>query len=57
MSKNTLEDIPVKSHHKSRNLPKQFDARTTWPQCSTIGRILGQCTLFLLLCFLLCIGY
>jgi hypothetical protein len=23
-------------------LPKEFDARTAWPHCSTIGRILGQ---------------
>lgn len=40
--RNALEDIPVKSYHKSLDLPKQFDARTAWPQCSTIGRILDQ---------------
>ncbi|KAH9624616.1 hypothetical protein KSS87_010319 [Heliosperma pusillum] len=34
--------IPLMSHPKSLNLPKEFDARTAWPQCSTIGKILDQ---------------
>lgn len=42
MPQNTLDDIPVKTHQESLNLPKQFDARTAWPQCSSIGRILDQ---------------
>lgn len=37
-----LKDIPVITHPKSLKLPKQFDARTAWSQCSTIGRILDQ---------------
>ncbi|KAF8407386.1 hypothetical protein HHK36_006517 [Tetracentron sinense] len=41
-SQNDLEDIPVITHPKSLDLPKQFDARTAWPQCGTIGKILGQ---------------
>eukprot|EP00262_Sarcandra_glabra_P008905 TRINITY_DN22845_c0_g1_i1.p1 TRINITY_DN22845_c0_g1~~TRINITY_DN22845_c0_g1_i1.p1 ORF type:complete len:354 (+),score=55.84 TRINITY_DN22845_c0_g1_i1:225-1286(+) len=40
--KNTFETIPVKTHPKSLKLPKQFDARSAWPQCSTIGDILDQ---------------
>ncbi|XP_077238278.1 cathepsin B-like protease 2 [Tasmannia lanceolata] len=39
---NSLETIPVKTHPKSLRLPNQFDARTAWPQCSTIGEILDQ---------------
>lgn len=35
-------DIPMVSHSRSLNLPKEFDARKAWPQCSTIGRILDQ---------------
>ena len=42
MPQNAMEDIPVKTYPKSLELPAQFDARTAWPQCSTIGRILGQ---------------
>ncbi|KAF9688004.1 hypothetical protein SADUNF_Sadunf02G0152000 [Salix dunnii] len=34
--------VPLVRHPKSMKLPKEFDARTAWPQCSTIGRILGQ---------------
>ncbi|KAM3361619.1 cathepsin B-like protease 2 isoform X2 [Capsicum galapagoense] len=37
-----LERIPVLTHPKFKELPKEFDARKAWPQCSTIGRILGQ---------------
>ncbi|KAF3660119.1 cytochrome b6-f complex iron-sulfur subunit, chloroplastic [Capsicum annuum] len=37
-----LEGIPVLTHPKFKELPKEFDARKAWPQCSTIGRILGQ---------------
>ncbi|RWR94161.1 cathepsin B-like protein [Cinnamomum micranthum f. kanehirae] len=35
-----LDATPVKTHPKGLKLPKQFDARTAWSQCSTIGRIL-----------------
>ncbi|KAK7337621.1 hypothetical protein VNO77_18204 [Canavalia gladiata] len=35
-----LRSTPVKTHPKSLKLPKNFDARTAWSQCSTIGRIL-----------------
>ncbi|XP_031486094.1 cathepsin B-like protease 3 [Nymphaea colorata] len=34
--------FPVGSHVANSNLPAQFDARTAWPQCSSIGRILDQ---------------
>ncbi|KAG9445491.1 hypothetical protein H6P81_016831 [Aristolochia fimbriata] len=34
--------IPFKSHTAQIPLPNQFDARTAWPQCSTIGEILDQ---------------
>lgn len=37
-----LRGVPVVRHPKSTELPKEFDARTHWPQCSTIGRILDQ---------------
>lgn len=37
-----LEGIPVITHTKTLKLPKHFDARTAWPQCSTIGKILGR---------------
>ncbi|XP_038709044.1 cathepsin B-like protease 3 isoform X2 [Tripterygium wilfordii] len=40
--KKELLGVPVVTHPKSLKLPKQFDARTAWPQCSTIGRILDQ---------------
>ncbi|XP_042502172.1 cathepsin B-like protease 3 isoform X1 [Macadamia integrifolia] len=40
--KNDLIDIPVITHTNSLKLPKEFDARTAWPQCVTIGRILDQ---------------
>ncbi|RWW15414.1 hypothetical protein GW17_00020749 [Ensete ventricosum] len=51
---NEVMDIPKRTYPKSLKLPKQFDARTAWPQCSTIGTILGQlldlhCFIFLLL--------
>ncbi|KAJ8493183.1 hypothetical protein OPV22_014904 [Ensete ventricosum] len=42
MPHNEVMDIPTKAYIKSLKLPKQFDARTAWPQCSTIGRILDQ---------------
>ncbi|XP_021749969.1 cathepsin B-like protease 2 [Chenopodium quinoa] len=35
-------NIPLVHHDRSSNLPKEFDARKTWSQCSTIGRILDQ---------------
>ncbi|XP_011079459.1 cathepsin B [Sesamum indicum] len=37
-----LKGIPVVTHRKGLKLPKKFDARTVWPQCSTIGKILDQ---------------
>ncbi|EXB94880.1 Cathepsin B [Morus notabilis] len=40
--KQDLRSAPVKTYPKSLKLPKEFDARTAWPQCSTIGRILDQ---------------
>ncbi|XWS46345.1 hypothetical protein CRYUN_Cryun14cG0057400 [Craigia yunnanensis] len=40
--KRELLGIPVITHDKSLKLPTNFDARTAWPQCSTIGRILGN---------------
>ncbi|GAB4841515.1 Cathepsin B-like protease 2 [Ancistrocladus abbreviatus] len=45
--------IPLIAHPKSLKLPTEFDARKAWPQCSTIGRILGQ---LLLPLFLSCFG-
>ncbi|CAL9153691.1 unnamed protein product [Musa hybrid cultivar] len=39
---NEVMDIPKRTYPKSLKLPKQFDARTAWPQCSTIGTILDQ---------------
>ncbi|WCJ22566.1 Cathepsin B [Euphorbia peplus] len=40
--KEELLGIPVKTHPKSLDLPTEFDARTAWSQCSSIGRILDQ---------------
>ncbi|XP_018460526.1 cathepsin B-like protease 2 [Raphanus sativus] len=42
--KNAFLGVPVVSHDISISLklPKQFDARTAWSQCSSIGRILDQ---------------
>ncbi|KAM0957759.1 hypothetical protein ACFX13_026433 [Malus domestica] len=37
-----LQSFPIKTYPKSLKLPNNFDARTAWPQCNTIGRILGQ---------------
>ncbi|KAL9235594.1 hypothetical protein vseg_010340 [Gypsophila vaccaria] len=34
--------IPVVSHPEPMSLPKEFDARKAWPQCTTIGKILDQ---------------
>jgi cathepsin B len=42
LPKGFLEDIPIKTHPKGLKLPNQFDARTNWAQCGTIGRILDQ---------------
>lgn len=36
-----LKSTPVLSHPKSLKLPKSFDAREAWPQCISIGTILG----------------
>ncbi|XP_004494492.1 cathepsin B-like protease 2 [Cicer arietinum] len=40
--RNELINTPIVTHPKSFKLPKDFDARTAWSQCSTIGRILDQ---------------
>ncbi|ONI14643.1 hypothetical protein PRUPE_3G000200 [Prunus persica] len=37
-----LQSFPILTHPKSLKLPTNFDARTAWPQCNTIGRILDQ---------------
>ncbi|XP_052170432.1 cathepsin B-like protease 2 [Diospyros lotus] len=37
-----LKSIPVVVHPKTLKLPDQFDARTAWSQCRTIGKILDQ---------------
>lgn len=37
-----LKDVPVISHPKTLKLPDHFDARSAWPHCSTIGKILDQ---------------
>lgn len=44
LPKGHLLDIPVKRYTESLKLrlPKDYDARTAWSQCSTIGRILDQ---------------
>ncbi|KAH7578149.1 hypothetical protein JRO89_XS01G0346300 [Xanthoceras sorbifolium] len=42
MPKKELLGVPVVTYDKSLKLPDSFDARTAWPQCSSIGRILGQ---------------
>ncbi|EYU46892.1 hypothetical protein ABFS82_04G000300 [Erythranthe guttata] len=42
MPEGDLKGIPVVTHEKGLDLPKKFDARTAWPQCSTIGKILDQ---------------
>jgi len=41
-SKKELLSTPVVTHPRSLKLPKEFDARTAWSQCSNIGRILGH---------------
>ncbi|KAJ6879744.1 cathepsin B-like protease 3 [Populus alba x Populus x berolinensis] len=38
-----LRGVPLLRHPKSMKLPIEFDARTAWPHCSTIGRILACC--------------
>ncbi|XP_057461537.1 cathepsin B-like protease 2 isoform X2 [Actinidia eriantha] len=37
-----LKNISTITHPKTLNLPDHFDARTAWPRCSTIGKILDQ---------------
>ena len=39
-----LTDVPAKTYSRSLKLPKEFDARSKWSQCSTIGNILGKFT-------------
>jgi hypothetical protein len=45
---NKLEpSIETVTHkHKKLDLPKEFDARTHWDKCSTIGDILGEFVVF-----------
>uniref|UniRef100_A0A8R7U5G0 Peptidase C1A propeptide domain-containing protein n=1 Tax=Triticum urartu TaxID=4572 RepID=A0A8R7U5G0_TRIUA len=38
-----LAGVPIKIHPEM-DLPKEFDARTQWSSCSTIGNILGRVT-------------
>uniref|UniRef100_A0A7C8ZIM3 Peptidase C1A papain C-terminal domain-containing protein n=1 Tax=Opuntia streptacantha TaxID=393608 RepID=A0A7C8ZIM3_OPUST len=42
ISESEKRSIPLVSHPRSLDLPKEFDARKAWPQCSTIGKILDQ---------------
>jgi len=42
ISESEKRSIPLVSHPRSLDLPKEFDARKAWPQCSTIGKILGE---------------
>jgi cathepsin B len=37
-----LAGVPTKSYSRSVDLPKEFDARSQWSGCSTIGTILGK---------------
>ncbi|CAL9213401.1 unnamed protein product [Arabidopsis halleri] len=34
--------VPIVRHDLSLKLPKEFDARTAWLQCTSIRRILGR---------------
>ncbi|KAL4300360.1 hypothetical protein AHAS_Ahas17G0193100 [Arachis hypogaea] len=38
--KKELIGATIVTHPKSLKYPKEFDARTQWSQCSTIGRII-----------------
>ncbi|XP_020961647.1 cathepsin B-like protease 2 isoform X2 [Arachis ipaensis] len=40
--KKELIGATIVTHPKSLKYPKEFDARTQWSQCSTIGRIIDQ---------------
>ncbi|KAL1141774.1 hypothetical protein V6Z11_A11G053000 [Gossypium hirsutum] len=44
--KKELLGVPILSHDKSLKLPTSFDARTAWPQCTSIGRILAELMLW-----------
>jgi cathepsin B len=37
-----LAGVQTKTYSKSKELPKEFDARSKWSGCSTIGNILGK---------------
>uniref|UniRef100_A0ACD5X755 Uncharacterized protein n=1 Tax=Avena sativa TaxID=4498 RepID=A0ACD5X755_AVESA len=39
-----LAGVPTKTYPRSEVLPKEFDARSKWSGCSTIGTILGKVT-------------
>lgn len=49
--KGALEGVPVITHKTGIQLPKSFDARENWPQCSTIGAILGMLLKICFYCF------
>jgi cathepsin B len=40
--RDALTDVSAKTYSISLKLPKEFDARSKWSQCSTIGNILGK---------------
>ncbi|KAL0700518.1 hypothetical protein Bca4012_056640 [Brassica carinata] len=40
--KNEYLGVPVVTHDRSLKLPTEFDARTAWSQCTSIGRILVE---------------
>ncbi|KAI4966674.1 hypothetical protein ZWY2020_037194 [Hordeum vulgare] len=40
-----LAGVRTKTHPRSEQLPKEFDARSKWSGCSTIGKILDQVSL------------
>lgn len=42
MPEGDLKGISVITHKQGLKLPEKFDARTAWPQCTTIADILGQ---------------
>ncbi|TVT97974.1 hypothetical protein EJB05_56745 [Eragrostis curvula] len=41
-----LNDVPAKTYSRSLKLPKEFDARSEWSHCSTIGTILARKRLY-----------
>lgn len=49
-----LLGAPVVSNDQSSKLTKSFDARTVWPQCTSIGNILGLSLFSFLFTLVLC---